>query len=559
MKTLYVSPNGSPNGSGLISSPLDLQTAFDSPLVQPGDLVWLRRGVYVHTPQAVALNYEGYIFRVSVSGSSGAPITFRGYPGEQARIDGGAFSGGALSYHAMARPTIKVGDPSDASLGNFVTLQDLEVFSSSLEKRQSTDDTSFPLDLTRSDGINIYGSGVKILNCVVHDLSTGISAWTQSKQAEIYGCLIYNNGWQGSTHQHGHNLYLQHGATWSGYKIIKRNLLVSPFDRNAQMYGSSIAECSHFRFDENFAVGLQGQRGEVLIGTRTGGVADRVVDNQITNNCFYGADLNTVYQPDPNAYRDLVVTNNYLVKCKVGLGSWKTLTFTGNTLIDEADVTYGNVSLVLNNGVVIPWSFDRNNYVFSSPTAPVFDMGSGSVSLAAWRTKTGYDLNSTVGAAPTSPKIVVQNNAYDANRAHVCIYNWSKASALAVNVASLGWLPGTVVNIRNAQNYYSDVSSATVQADGTIALNMFGHPTSIPYGAAATPVPSTFPDFGAFVLIRTAAAPLPPPPPPPVPNTQTPLEVLSAQITAAQNATTDPQTKQTLGFIKSLIVETQKL
>jgi len=164
-----------------------------------------------------------------------------------------------------------------------------------------------------------------------------------------------------------------------------------------------------------------------------------------------------------------------------------------------------------------------------------------------------------VGAAPTSPKIVVQNNAYDANRAHVCIYNWSKASALAVNVASLGWLPGTVVNIRNAQNYYSDVSSATVQADGTIALNMFGHSTSIPYGAAATPVPSTFPEFGAFVLIRTAAALPPPPPPPPVPNTQTPLEVLSAQITAAQNATTDPQTKQTLGFIKSLIVETQKL
>src|SRR6185436_7281361 len=113
------------------------------------------------------------------------------------------------------------------------------------------------------------------------------------------------------------------------------------------------------------------------------------------------------------------VVNNYLVKCKVGLGSWKAFTFIGNTLIDEADVLYGNISLVLNGGAIIPWSFDRNNYVFSSPTAAVFDMGSGAMSLAAWRTKTGYDLSSTVGAAPTTPKIFVQNNTYDANRAHV--------------------------------------------------------------------------------------------------------------------------------------------
>jgi hypothetical protein len=557
LKTYYVSPLGSPGNSGDIGSPIDLQTAFSaSSRVLPGDLVWLRGGTYTHAPQGVASGNEGFIFQVTVSGVAGANIVFRGYPGEQARIDGGAFGGGALAYHATARPVIKVGDSGNAALGNFVTLQDLEVFSSSSEKRLSTDDTSFPLDLTRSDGINIYGSGVKILNCIVHDLTTGISAWTQSKDAEIYGNLIFNCGWQGSVHQHGHNLYLQHGAAGAGYKTIKRNLLVSPFDRNAQMYGSSNAECSHFRFAENIAIGLQGQRGEVLIGTRTGGLADRCVDNQITDNFLYGADLTTVYQPDPNAYRDLVVTNNYLVKSKVGLGSWKSLSFYGNTLIDVADITYGNVALGLNSGVVIPWSFDRNFYVFSAPGASVFDMGTGAMSLAAWRTKTGYDLNSTVGAVPTVPKVVVQNNVYDANRAHVAVCNWGNASTMAVNVASLGWAPGTIVTVRNAQNYFLDIASATVQADGTIPINLaMARLPAVPYGASAAPVPSTFPAFGAFVLIRTVAAF----PPPPVPSTLTPLETLSAQVTAAQNATADPQTKQTLGFIQSLITETKKL
>ena len=72
----YVSPAGSPSGTGSISSPWDLQTAlFQPPAVQPGDTIWLRGGTYVGS----------YIS--NLNGAPNLPIIVRTYPGEWAVID----------------------------------------------------------------------------------------------------------------------------------------------------------------------------------------------------------------------------------------------------------------------------------------------------------------------------------------------------------------------------------------------------------------------------------------------------------------------------------------
>ena len=83
---LFVSTTGSASGDGSYADPWDLQTAMyggpggteatPATDVQPGDTVWIRGGTY--TGQ----------FKCNVVGTAGNYITFRGYPGERATIDG---------------------------------------------------------------------------------------------------------------------------------------------------------------------------------------------------------------------------------------------------------------------------------------------------------------------------------------------------------------------------------------------------------------------------------------------------------------------------------------
>lgn len=82
--TLYVSPSGSSNNSGKsVDSPLTLAAA--TRLVQPGDVVYLRGGVY-------PVNH--YFTR---SGTRSEPIFWTSYPGEWAIFDGSGLSRGTAS------------------------------------------------------------------------------------------------------------------------------------------------------------------------------------------------------------------------------------------------------------------------------------------------------------------------------------------------------------------------------------------------------------------------------------------------------------------------------
>src|SRR2546429_292999 len=74
---LFIAPAGTSGGSGSISSPWDLQTAFNQPgALVAGKTVWLRGGTY-------GSNTEFLCF---VGGTQASPITLRQYPGERARI-----------------------------------------------------------------------------------------------------------------------------------------------------------------------------------------------------------------------------------------------------------------------------------------------------------------------------------------------------------------------------------------------------------------------------------------------------------------------------------------
>ncbi len=63
-------------------------------------------------------------------------------------------------------------------------------------------------------GVNFYTSnGARAINCVLRDNRQGASVWTEAQNAEVYGCLIYDNGWVGAERAHGHAIYTQCPST----------------------------------------------------------------------------------------------------------------------------------------------------------------------------------------------------------------------------------------------------------------------------------------------------------------------------------------------------------
>ncbi len=115
---------------------------------------------------------------------------------------------------------------------------------SSDPKRQSGEDSSWPSDLGRGEGVQILqqpgsGVGVKLIDLVIHDTRQGLSFWADAEDAEAHGCLIYANGWDGATGRgHGHGIYVQNRA---GKKRIENNVLFDQFGGGIQAFGSEKA------------------------------------------------------------------------------------------------------------------------------------------------------------------------------------------------------------------------------------------------------------------------------------------------------------------------------
>src|ERR1700676_1605976 len=171
----YAAPNGTPFGDGSSSHPWDLQTALNQPssVVQPGDAIWLRNGVYGN---------GGTIFQSNLNGTSTQLITVRQYVGERATVNGG----------------LQVN-------GTYTRYWGFEVTNMGIVNRNSNTSGQSPPPNFPS-GFSIFGSGNQFINLIVHDAAEGFGFWTAAQGGEIYGSVIYNNGWQGLDRGHGQGL-----------------------------------------------------------------------------------------------------------------------------------------------------------------------------------------------------------------------------------------------------------------------------------------------------------------------------------------------------------------
>lgn len=421
----HVSPGGSPRGNGSRSRPWDLRTALHQPArVRPGDVIWLHGGKYTGT-------YESLL-----AGTEAKPIVVRQYPGEHATIDGGD-SHGTL---------ILLVD------GSYTWFWGFEITSSD-PGRVSAQTGSWVTDIKRGEGIftsqeGKCGKGCRFINLYIHDARQGVGFWKDAADAELYGCIIANNGWCGPDKAHGHGVYAQNS---SGTKRIVDNIIMNNFSHGIQIYGSETAPLDNFVLEGNVVFGHTAERN-ILIG---GGAPVRNL--VFRNNYVYGASrtvaLDIGWNQLTGAGADKpVIEGNYLVG-RVELWNVKNPAFSGNTLVGPTE------------GFRTAW----------------------------------YPDNAYVETRGEKNVIVVRPNAYEKGRAHVVVFNWENSPAVDADCSTV-LKQGDRYVVRNVQDYRGPAVASGTYTGAPVTIPLGTTPASSSVNVSCYSSPVIGPAFGVFEI-----------------------------------------------------------
>lgn len=427
------------SGDGSFADPWTLQQALSQPrALKPGAVVWLRGGTYTGT-FAVDPSLGRISFACGTQGTAAEPIVFRNHQDERVTIDG---EGNEVVLFVQNC--------------SHTWFWGLEVMSSAAVRTASR------------AYIYVTAPNVKFINMILHDMADGIDLWTTATNAELYGSLVYHNGWDETNGGHGHGIYTQNNT--AGVKRIQDNIFFSQYGYNVKVWSTN-------QFVDNFEI----TRNIVFNGGSLSEYASRKFNFFVVGN-------------NPNAPpRNLVVRENY--------------TFAGNTTTTPAcnafGPNYGVVDLRLEDNYLLGQFRTTGPYVNASirgnrilgGTALPFLTGTG-FAMA------DYPDNEYAQDLPTAGlDYFVLPNKYEPGRSHLAIYNWGAADSVAIPAAKLGLSPGDRYQLIHAMDYFRDVSTRTYDGGGTITVPMTGHGFAQAIGSTKAPV-SQFPLFGAFVVRR---------------------------------------------------------
>ncbi|MCB0128360.1 MAG: hypothetical protein KDE58_39105, partial [Caldilineaceae bacterium] len=339
----------------------------------------------------------------------------------------------------------------------------------------------------RAGGVYNYGGTAeegdhnRLINLVIHDLSGVGYGWHRGSGGEIYGTLIYNNGWVAPDRAHGHGIYTQNQDGGVFQKRIVDNIVFNAFKESVQLWGGPTAPLNNFLIEGNVIFnagagqGLDFKHGnELLIG---GGPAH---NNRVNNNHFYSqhssGGLVQLGYGGSGDFDGLDLFDNYIV---------------GQLIFPKP---YANVDA-------------RRNIVVGSVSGPAPSSGIETVT------------------SPSGQRVFVRPNQYESGRANIVVHNWDKASSVSVDLSEV---LGIGSNYR-VMHVYDFFGAPVVQ--GTYD----GQPVNIPMQARKAPKavgggmgqcvtgpsdtwcfkePTTLPaTFGAFVVLSDGCGDSNPPPP----------------------------------------------
>jgi len=558
----YVSADGMPNGDGSISAPWPLRTALaHPPAVKPGDTIWIHGGVY-----------KGK-FISRLAGEDGRPITVRAYPGEWVTIDGNNRS--TLIFPISASDTtLTVSDASDFMAGSELRIEQEEVsvraktgnrltvvrgwagtaakahagaaevksragilavlgrhtwfwgfeLMSSDPVRVTAITGSSSVDISRGDGVEVRGVGIKLINLIVHDAGDAMGLWESAIGTEVNGCLTYNTGWQGPDRGHGHGLYIQNRT---GLKLISDVISFNNFATGMKVYGEA-GYAIGVDFDGVISfnngsprIARQGKETNLYIGTGSN-PADLI---NISNSYLYhtvgtrGENLHVGFVSSNNR---IGITNSYVAggSDALSITRWAQAVVKGNTFYLPTLGSW-NAAMLVNAATIaaVPgpgYEWNSNTYYDAAPaysngmryTFGFNDaknqLGGRRLSFNEWQRASGFDANSRYEPnAPQATQIFIRPNAYEPGRANVAVFNWDKKESVELDLYKI-LKPGDAYSIRDAQNYYGEAVAFGVYDGGPVVIPMNLERVARPIGNVPTIPTHTAPLFGAFVVVTRA-------------------------------------------------------
>jgi len=426
---VFASPAGKASAAGTEKSPLDLATALaNNGRVPPGSTLWLMQGTYRGT------------YRSELRGTENAPISVRPYPGKRVIIDTtSASSGSGLAIY-----------------GGWTNYYGLEVTSRINNRVSRVDNSSNPSDITLNGGVNIISSTNRVINFISHDNVSGIDAWSKRHDGftgvdtEIYGNIIYNNGWSAQPADgsygrgHGHAIYTQN---FDGTKEITNNVIFYGFGTGIHAYQTGN---QNNRGIENFNI----QHNTWFL---TG--ASDIRRGMKKYDCLVGG-----YQP----VRNLTINNNQgysdIGRTMIGYAS----NYKGVDFNNEIATINGNY-LVQNFKINGYWNrIDMaNNSIYhglSGGTQFINDIGG----------------NTFENSHPThGKKIVYIKNKYDPRRGRITIFNFDKDNNVSVDLSQIVQ-SGAAYRVHSVFDLFGKPIAEGVYGGGTV---------SIPMGTVAPPQP----------------------------------------------------------------------
>jgi hypothetical protein len=555
----YVSPSGSSAGDGSVGSPWDLQTALSQPAaVVPGSTVWLRGGTYVGK------------FASVLRGTPALPVVVRSYPGEWARIEGfktttlaapiGAGAGEVLTLadaSGFADGSVAVVDGEHIRLGartgnSFVAIRgwdgtapaahaagalavlggdalvvggsdavymDFEVLNSDPVR---TDPVFNTQDAPRLRGECVWHDGprTRLVNLVVHDCQDGVFSTIGAVGGEVYGLVIYNNGYLAGGQANGHGMYV---ANTAGEKRIVDTIAFNNFNngfKEVSQTGNAVGLHNEGVVGFNNGAPLAGASTNVEANARMagllvgadGGISDRVT---VTNSFFYiptgyiGTPLRLGYVA---ANGSINVTGNYIAGGGTGVDmkNWGRATVTGNTFYANPGTDWA-VLLQRPAGSAYVWDggtiYDQSrvrNCAGGGRRAPFNYNGvagpcGGSLDFDGWRAASGLDGGTAYRAAPAPTAVFVRPNRYQAGRANVVVANWAGLGAASVDLSGVGLAAGQAFEVREVQDYFGPPAYAGVYNGAPVSVPLTGGAAAAPVGVP--PPRSTCPEFCVFVIL----------------------------------------------------------
>ena len=464
----HVAPDGKPDGVGSRDRPWDLQTALSHPeTVKPGDTIWLHGGTYKGS------------FKSELKGRDGARIIVRQAHGERAVIE--------IEIH----PEFGIGF---YCYGEWTQFRDFEVTCTN-PKRRTEIKGSWPNDLQRGS-IECRGSHLQFINLVVHDLGLGFGYWSGGAGGEIYGCVIYNNGWGGPDRGHGHGIYAQNKES---IKKITDNVIFQQFGSGMHVYGSEKASLKGFRVIGNvtFNNGSLYRQGQRTRGILVGGAAP-LEDVIVEENMTFSGGLQLGYSSRA-LNKSLVARKNYTVGASIYFQDH--LDFEENTVIGGWPVL---TVVQMDGGSLVNHKIDRNVYYNTNtkhlPFSLMFGAEGQSLTLADWRKK-GFDKISELHEGqPKGAKVFIRPNEYESGRANIIVYNWDEKPTVEVDLKNV-LKAGQRFQIVSARNIHGPAIVSGAYEGEPVLLPMTPVTPAQPIGMPDYEVPEVEPKFGVYVVL----------------------------------------------------------